>query len=239
MKSNRWLTLLVSLLFCAIQVGVSAGQDQKNASKLEPVNDELVLQNQKLEALVYRATGSIVAGSTYVSVKQGEVTFAAGKIIRLLPGFKIEKGTKFHAYIDPGLSGSTKLVKAKGVQTETEHNDVIVNEGNPEILVQNLEKSITELLPTDYGLFQNYPNPFNPETEIRFQLPEASYVVLKIFNTLGEEIRLLADRQYEAGYHHLRWDGTDHKGNAVPSGTYFYQLQAGDFKQVKKMSLLR
>jgi hypothetical protein len=96
-----------------------------------------------------------------------------------------------------------------------------------------------ETLAETYRLLQNYPNPFNPETEIRFQLPEAGHVVVKIFNILGEEIRTFVDAQYEAGEHTLRWDGKDNHGNAVSSGTYFYQLHAGEFKQTKTMTLLR
>jgi flagellar hook assembly protein FlgD len=86
---------------------------------------------------------------------------------------------------------------------------------------------------------QNHPNPFNPETEISFRLPEAGHVVVKIFNTLGEEIRTFADAQFEAGDHSLRWDGKDNQGNSVSSGIYFYQLRAGEFKQTKRMNLLR
>ncbi len=93
--------------------------------------------------------------------------------------------------------------------------------------------------PATYALAQNYPNPFNPETEIRFQLPQASHVVMKIFNILGEEIRTLVDEQREAGYHGVRWDGRDKNGNPVASGVYLYQLQAGSFSEMKKMSLLR
>lgn len=88
-------------------------------------------------------------------------------------------------------------------------------------------------------LLPNYPNPFNPETEIRFHLREASYVVLKIFNIIGEEIRTLVDEPREVGYHHVHWDGKDKNGKAVASGAYFYQLRAGSFSQVKKMNLLR
>ena len=94
-------------------------------------------------------------------------------------------------------------------------------------------------VPEKFSLEQNYPNPFNPETEIRFQLPEASQVVLKIFNTLGQEIRTLTDREYEAGFHRIRWDGKDSNGNAVSSGIYLYQLQAGSFSEIRKMTLLR
>ena len=93
--------------------------------------------------------------------------------------------------------------------------------------------------PKEFALEQNFPNPFNPETEIRFQLPESSSVVLKIYNILGQEIRTLADRQYKAGFYSVLWDGKDYRGNMVSSGIYLYQLQAGSFSQIKKMSLLR
>lgn len=95
------------------------------------------------------------------------------------------------------------------------------------------------VIPGDYALEQNYPNPFNPETEIRFQLPQDSHVLLKLFNTLGREILTLADGQYQAGYHRLRWNGKDAQGNPLASGVYLYQLRAGGFSQVRKMSLLR
>jgi hypothetical protein len=96
-----------------------------------------------------------------------------------------------------------------------------------------------ETAPDGYALLENYPNPFNPETEIRFRLPEANHVVVKISNSLGQEIRTLADGQYEAGHHSIHWDGKDNRGNSVSSGMYFYHLQAGEFNQSKKMNLLR
>ncbi len=95
--------------------------------------------------------------------------------------------------------------------------------------------SITE----SYALEQNYPNPFNPETEIRFELPQPSKVVVRIYNTLGREIRTLTDREYVAGFQTIRWDSKDNNGNAVSSGIYLYQLKAGAFSQIKKMSLIR
>ncbi len=93
--------------------------------------------------------------------------------------------------------------------------------------------------PSEFALIGNYPNPFNPTTEIRFQLPEKSHVVVRILNTLGQEIRILADGQYERGYHNLRWDGKDNNGNLVASGIYLYQMQAGSFSEIGKMTLLR
>ena len=90
-----------------------------------------------------------------------------------------------------------------------------------------------------FALEQNYPNPFNPETEIRFQLPKNSHVVLRIFNTLGQEIRTLADTQFEAGFHSVHWDSKDKNGNPVSSGVYLYHLQAGNFSKTRKMILIR
>jgi hypothetical protein len=96
-----------------------------------------------------------------------------------------------------------------------------------------------ERAPKVDAIAQNYPNPFNPETEIRFQLPQASHVVVRIFNLSGQEIRTLVNAPYEAGYHTVRWDGRDNHGSPLASGVYLYRFDAGGFSQVKKMSLLR
>jgi enterochelin esterase-like enzyme len=90
-----------------------------------------------------------------------------------------------------------------------------------------------------FELFQNYPNPFNPSTAIRFALPEASEVVVKIFTLTGSEVRTFVSGQYQVGVHTVNWNGRDNNGQLVASGVYLYQVQAGSFKQVRKMSLLR
>lgn len=94
-------------------------------------------------------------------------------------------------------------------------------------------------LPENFDLFANHPNPFNQETQISFQLPRAAYTVLKIFNTLGQEIRTIIDQPCEAGSHTIRWDGSDNNGNPVVSGTYLYQIKAGDFMAIKKLVVLK
>lgn len=94
-------------------------------------------------------------------------------------------------------------------------------------------------LPQALALLPNYPNPFNPETEIRFELPQASRVSVKIFNVLGEEIRTLAQGEYGAGYHQVHWEGKDNANQAVASGVYLYRLQTENFSQVRKMNLVR
>jgi hypothetical protein len=90
-----------------------------------------------------------------------------------------------------------------------------------------------------YELYPNYPNPFITETEIRFSLPEDNHVLIKIYNINGEEIRTLVNEQCINGEHKIRWDGTDGNGNPVSKGFYLYQIKAGSFTKVEKMSLIR
>ncbi len=97
---------------------------------------------------------------------------------------------------------------------------------------------------TGFQLSQNYPNPFNPSTTIRFSMPEESFVTLKVFNTLGEEIRTLINEDIIAGNYEVEFSakgGSASGGDAwnLPSGIYFYRIQAGDFMQTKKMILLK
>lgn len=100
-------------------------------------------------------------------------------------------------------------------------------------------KLLSRVLPEKYHLEQNYPNPFNSATEIRFQIPLEDHVILKIFNSLGEEIRTLADEKFHNGIHSMSWDGKDADDNPLPSGIYLYRLHAGSYSQTKKMILLR
>ncbi len=89
-------------------------------------------------------------------------------------------------------------------------------------------------IPLTYTLEQNYPNPFNPFTTIRFLIPEESFVTIKVFNTLGEEITTLINENIIAGNYEVEFSVT-----ALPSGIYFYRLQAAGFIETKKMVLMK
>jgi tartrate-resistant acid phosphatase type 5 len=88
-------------------------------------------------------------------------------------------------------------------------------------------------------LLQNNPNPFNPSTAIKFYIPNASNVTIKIYNILGREIKTLIDEQTAAGYHVVYWNGKNGRGEVVSSGIYLYRLTAGEFSQAKKMNMLK
>jgi hypothetical protein len=87
-------------------------------------------------------------------------------------------------------------------------------------------------LPTTYALGQNYPNPFNPTTAISYQLPSSGHVSLSVYSLLGTRVASLVNRHQEAGTHVATWDAT-----GVPSGVYFYKIEAGNFTRTMKMVL--
>ena len=91
-----------------------------------------------------------------------------------------------------------------------------------------------ELLPITYGLNQNYPNPFNPSTKIRYELPKESFVTIKIYNVLGQEVATLVSEEMKPGRYEVAWDA-----RGFASGVYFYRLQAKDFVDTKKLILLK
>jgi hypothetical protein len=94
-------------------------------------------------------------------------------------------------------------------------------------------------LPDDYALYDNYPNPFNPETTIKYQIPEKGQVTLKIYNMIGQEVRMLINEEKNAGIYQVLWDGKNDNGQLLPNGMYFYRLVSDYFIAVKKMSLIK
>jgi hypothetical protein len=92
-------------------------------------------------------------------------------------------------------------------------------------------------IPGSYGLSQNYPNPFNPETKIKYQIPpgsRAENVTLIVYDASGREAAVLLNQNQPAGEHEVTFNGSN-----LSSGVYFYSLQAGEFKQTRKMVLIK
>jgi hypothetical protein len=90
------------------------------------------------------------------------------------------------------------------------------------------------VLPAEFALEQNFPNPFNPSTKIKYSVPQMSNVVIKVLDVLGNEIETIVNGEKLAGNYELTWSAAN-----LPSGVYFYRLQAGDFVETKKMILLK
>jgi hypothetical protein len=101
-------------------------------------------------------------------------------------------------------------------------------------IITPLSVSNHEEIPEVFELYQNYPNPFNPATEIRYDIPQKSYVKLAIYDLLGQEVDVIINETREAGRYSVKWSPND-----LPSGVYIYQLTSGDFEKTMKMVLLK
>ncbi len=99
--------------------------------------------------------------------------------------------------------------------------------------VSSLNASI-QSQPTKIILHPNYPNPFNPSTKIKYKLPGTNYVQLSIYNLLGQKVATLISSHQSPGNYQIQWDA-----RGLSSGIYYYQLEAGDFREVKKMLVVK
>ncbi len=93
---------------------------------------------------------------------------------------------------------------------------------------------ITSNLPAYFSLSQNYPNPFNPTTVIGYELPVNSLMTVKVFDVLGREVETLVNECQNAGSHSVTLNAAN-----LPSGVYFYRLEAGSFRETKKLVLIK
>ena len=113
-----------------------------------------------------------------------------------------------------------------------------------EIVLNVLISILPKRLPTQTQLLANYPNPFNPETWIPFKLAQDSTVTARIYDVTGKQIRIIELGHVAAGNYvevnkAIYWDGKTEDGEQVSSGTYFYQIEAGDYTETRKMVILK
>ncbi len=98
---------------------------------------------------------------------------------------------------------------------------------------------VNDYMPQSVSIQANYPNPFNPTTKIDFTLPRSDDVNVTIYNLVGQQIKVLVNSNLEYGYHTVTWNGLDQLGRPVASGVYFSELRTRNFRQTKKMLLLK
>ena len=93
--------------------------------------------------------------------------------------------------------------------------------------------------PVIFKLNNCYPNPFNPVTTLRYDLPENGLVNITIYDMMGRQVKTLINGSQTAGYKTIQWNATNNVGQPVSAGLYLYTIQAGDFRETKKMILLK
>ncbi len=133
-------------------------------------------------------------------------------------------------YVDDSTSNGHKYYYC--ITTEDIHGNQ--STPTPELSETVTGVVVTTMVPKTIGLSQNYPNPFNPTTVISYQLPVNSLVTLKVYDILGREVSTLVNTKQNAGYYSATFNGAN-----LPSGVYFYRLQAGTYISTKKLLLLK
>ena len=139
---------------------------------------------------------------------------------QLGPGYSIEK-THDGGFV---ISTGSNIIK-----TDAEFNF------NEDLFTEE----IIDEVPSEFKLYQNYPNPFNPKTSIRFDLPKESNVKILIYDILGRLTKKIIDNRQDTGFKSIQWDGTNNYGKKVSDGVYLYSIEAGNFRQTKKMILFK
>jgi len=107
------------------------------------------------------------------------------------------------------------------------------------IVAQVVSAELKHFIPEVFTLHQNHPNPFNPVTTLQYDLPKDALVNITIYNMLGKVVNNLVSSQQNAGYKSIQWNATNNIGQPVSTGLYIYTIEAGEFRQTKKMVLLK
>jgi len=124
------------------------------------------------------------------------------------------------------------------IEASDEEFAIVSDEG--QFVFENTSLSIYgEIIPEVFALHQNYPNPFNPITSLRYDLPEDGLVNITIYDMMGRIVKTLINGSQTAGYKSIRWNATNDRNEPVSAGLYLYTIQIGEFRQTKKMVLLK
>lgn len=186
-------------------------------------NDELSDTVKIIQAAAPPVTIDVQINPANSGTVNGAGTFGQGSSIKLeaisSEGWKFDNWTENSTILSVDTLYSLVLNASKVIVANFSINTAI-RESN--------------IIPTEFVLSQNYPNPFNPSTNIQFGLPKRSNVIIKIHNVLGKEVSLLLNETLEEGLYRISFNASN-----LPSGMYFYTIDADNFKATKKMLLIK
>ncbi|MCC6475786.1 T9SS type A sorting domain-containing protein [bacterium] len=145
---------------------------------------------------------------------------------------------------NPGISGSGAIATVRvtlpaGVSPDLTVMYELRNQENDLVGFGQTTSVENAEVPTQFGLAPAYPNPFNSTTSIKFMLPEAADLSLRVFNVLGQEVATLVNGHFNAGIHVVHWDATSESNTALPSGVFFARLEANGRTDIQKLVLMK
>ncbi|MBT4503537.1 MAG: T9SS type A sorting domain-containing protein, partial [Gemmatimonadetes bacterium] len=135
-------------------------------------------------------------------------------------------------------SGSGELLRVYGVgAVDVQLTRADLNGGSMVVRIGETER--VSSVPSAFALYPNHPNPFNPETTIGYDVAEKGSVRLRVYDVAGQVVRELIDSVQPAGSYRVVWDGRDKDGAQVANGVYLYELTAGDYRAIRKMTMMK
>jgi hypothetical protein len=143
--------------------------------------------------------------------------------------YYVDTSTVFTERTTAGVTYYYRITVFDWNGNESKPSDQIKTDGNSVVSVEG-----TDEVPKAFTLNQNYPNPFNPSTTIAYDIPSASFVSLKVYTILGQEVMTLVESQHQPGRYTITFSA-----NGLSSGMYIYKLTAGQFQSVKRMLLMK
>ncbi len=175
-----------------------------------------------------------------------EVMWSSEYVRDVKIGLTTNGGTNW-SFISEGNSAKYGVWRWKTPNIESEECKIMiidkdqssVSDITPVFRISNASGVAEEVSKIEYSLKQNYPNPFNPETTIGFSVKESQNVKLTIYNIKGQVVKVLTNKEYSAGHHSVKWDGTSYSNDKVASGLYIYKIETQEYTSSKKMLLLK
>jgi len=186
---------------------------------------------------VSRSSGTFSTGGIDIAVSSGTLALASGSTgLKILTSELVHSAkftgatTKTFTLTAPATPGTITIYCTGAGGTNPP------NWNNGANFTVNVVSSISQIeeTATTYSLAQNFPNPFNPTTNIAFSVPKSEFVRISVYDITGRLVQDLVNSNLAAGKYNATWDAAN-----FSSGVYFYKIQAGDFTEMKKMSLIK
>lgn len=194
---------------------------------MAPTPVELAAFDVALKDNVVELTWVTVSESkNYGFEVQRKTEFSEYQKIGFIAGHGTTQATHRYSYLDENISNNVYYYRLKQIDVDG-------------AFALSSEKIVRRDVSKRFQLIQNFPNPFNPETVIQYHVGEAGIVTISIKNILGQEIKQLVHEFHQTGSHEVAWNGTDRNEIQVPSGTYLYSIESKDYRESRRMILLR
>ena len=204
---------------------VTSGDSTLNPDETHRIKFRIINQSQSV--MLYNVKAQLTSLDTFVTIIRPSISLYFGEVS---PGQAVLSSNYKSIKFSPYYSGPLDTVRF--ILEISAENNVFWRDSTA-ILIVGVQNT-NPLIPKVYSLLQNYPNPFNPSTTIEFTLPKSEFVELKVFNILGKEVSTVVSKKVNQGNHTYTFGGKN-----LASGIYYYQLVAGEYREVKKMILIK